>query len=894
MSKPKIIEQNKNLSKYTKDVLAEVTAVHNQAQAQAKEARALGQELLARIKERDERRALQKQMEQEEAELMERMEQQKQPAEEIAKAEPELPDIKEDLPEPEEEKQFIQQKDDDGEKDEKESLQAEKQPIIKEEADVQNEKQTLADDKDSKEEIIDVSEPEQKAEQPPGEEETAQETKPEQQEQPEVKEEFENREAQNTAQQSGIMNNRTDKTSQKTQQKRERTDKKPAQQGRSQNRQGAKSSAPAYSASPAPSRQSQPRKDDRRKRDDDRNRRNKGIKEKGVIAEEEFRGRKKKKTDKKQQHSTPIEPIRVEKAVIVGDSISIKSFAEKTGKPVAEILKKLLLLGVMSTINSEIDFDTAELVASDFGIELEQKIEQTAEDVLFAEDTEDDEKDLVPRPPVVTIMGHVDHGKTSLLDAIRKTKVTAGEAGGITQHIGAYTININKRSITFLDTPGHEAFTAMRARGAQATDIAVLVVAADDGVMPQTIEAINHAKSAEVPIIVAINKIDKEGASPERIKQELTEYGLISEDWGGDTVMVPVSAKTGQGLDSILEMILLVADMQELKANPNRLAKGTIIEARLDKGRGPVATVLVQNGTLKVQDTIVAGTAYGRVRAMLNDDGKPVRTAGPSKPVEVIGFSEVPDAGDVMYAVTQDKLSRQVVEERKDKIKAQKLKAQSKVSLDDLFSQIAEGNIKELGLVVKADVQGSVEAVKQSLEKLSNDEVRVRVIHGGVGAVTESDVMLASASNAIIIGFNVRHDASVSAAAEREKVDIRLYRVIYNAIEDITAAMKGMLAPEFREEVLGHAEVRQTFKVSSVGTIAGSYVLDGVIKRTSLVRVVRGGIVVFEGKLSSLKRFKDDAKEVSSGYECGITIENFNDIKEGDVIEAYEMVEIER
>ncbi|MFQ9178204.1 MAG: translation initiation factor IF-2, partial [Christensenellaceae bacterium] len=456
------------------------------------------------------------------------------------------------------------------------------------------------------------------------------------------------------------------------------------------------------------------------------------------------------------------------------------------------------------------------------------------------------------------------------------------------------TININKRSITFLDTPGHEAFTAMRARGAQATDIAVLVVAADDGVMPQTIEAINHAKSAEVPIIVAINKIDKEGASPERIKQELTEYGLIAEDWGGDTVMVPVSAKTGQGLDNILEMILLVADMQELKANPNRLAKGTIIEARLDKGRGPVATVLVQNGTLKVQDTIVAGTAYGRVRAMLNDDGKPVRTAGPSKPVEVIGFSEVPDAGDVMYAVTQDKLSRQVVEERKDKIKAQKLKAQSKVSLDDLFSQIAEGNIKELGLVVKADVQGSVEAVKQSLEKLSNDEVRVRVIHGGVGAVTESDVMLASASNAIIIGFNVRHDASVTAAAEREKVDIRLYRVIYNAIEDITAAMKGMLAPEFREEVVGHAEVRQTFKVSSVGTIAGSYVLDGVIKRTSLVRVVRGGIVVFEGKLSSLKRFKDDAREVSSGYECGITIENFNDIKEEDVIEAYEMVEIER
>ena len=892
MSKPKIIEQNKNLSKYTKDVLAEVTAVHNQAQAQAKEARALGQELLARIKERDEKRALQKQMEQEETELMERIGQKTETAEFAEAASDTEP--KADLTRPEEEKQFAD------EQESEESIEVEKQPI-KEEADDSADVGQTSADKEIEEEITDIPAPESEAERPPNESEKVWEEKPEQQEQPEVKEESENREAQRTAQQSSIMNNRTDKTSrtektqpEKTQQKKERTDKKTAQQGRSQNRQTAKSSAPAYSASPAPSRQPQSRKDDRRKRDEDKNRRNKGIKEKGIIAEEEFRSRKKKKTDKKQQHSAPIEPIRVEKAVIVGDSISIKSFAEKTGKPVAEILKKLLLLGVMSTINSEIDFDTAELVASDFGIELEQKIEQTAEDVLFAEDTEDDEKDLVPRPPVVTIMGHVDHGKTSLLDAIRKTKVTAGEAGGITQHIGAYTININKRSITFLDTPGHEAFTAMRARGAQATDIAVLVVAADDGVMPQTIEAINHAKSAEVPIIVAINKIDKEGASPERIKQELTEYGLIAEDWGGDTVMVPVSAKTGQGLDNILEMILLVADMQELKANPNRLAKGTIIEARLDKGRGPVATVLVQNGTLKVQDTIVAGTAYGRGRAMLNDDGKPGRTAGPSKPVEVLGFSEVPDAGDVMYAVTQDKLSRQVVEERKDKIKAQKLKAQSKVSLDDLFSQIAEGNIKELGLVVKADVQGSVEAVKQSLEKLSNDEVRVRVIHGGVGAVTESDVMLASASNAIIIGFNVRHDASVTAAAEREKVDIRLYRVIYNAIEDITAAMKGMLAPEFREEVVGHAEVRQTFKVSSVGTIAGSYVLDGVIKRTSLVRVVRGGIVVFEGKLSSLKRFKDDAREVSSGYECGITIENFNDIKEEDVIEAYEMVEIER
>lgn len=852
MSKPKIIEQNKNLSKYTKDVLAEVTAVHSQAQAQAKEAKALSQDLLARIKERDEKKALQKQREQEEAELLERGE---------------LP-VNQPKPEPEA-------------KTEPAEIKQEQKPAPKTELKEPAAKKAPEPVKEPQREII----PKQEKEKAP---EPASKAQTENTETKSIKQE------KNAAQETGRTANtmdRTDKTArtEKTQ-KKERTDRKPAQSGRQQGRSESKPAAQAYGA---PSKQSSPRRDDRKKRDDDRSRRSKGIKEKGIIAEEEYRTRKKKKNDKHRQ-SAPIEPIRIEKAVIVGDSISIKLFAEKIGKPVAEILKKLLLIGMMSNINSEIDYDTAELIASDFGITLEQKIEQTAEDVLFAEDTEDDEKDLVPRPPVVTIMGHVDHGKTSLLDAIRKTKVTAGEAGGITQHIGAYTIDINKRSITFLDTPGHEAFTAMRARGAQVTDVAILVVAADDGVMPQTIEAINHAKSAEVPVIVAINKIDKEGASVERIKQELTEYGLISEEWGGDTVMVPVSAKTGQGLDNLLEMILLVADMQELKANPNRLAKGTIVEARLDKGRGPVATVLVQNGTLKVQDTIVAGTAYGRVRAMLNDDGKPVRTAGPSKPVEVIGFSEVPDAGDVMYAVTQDKLSRQVVEERKDKIKAQKLKAQSKVSLDDLFNQIAEGNIKELGLVVKADVQGSVEAVKQSLEKLSNDEVRVRVIHGGVGAVTESDVLLASASNAIIIGFNVRHDATVTAAAEREKVDIRLYRVIYNAIEDITAAMKGMLAPEFREEVTGHAQVRQTFKVSAIGTIAGSYVMDGVIKRTSLVRVVRGGIVVFEGKLSSLKRFKDDAKEVSSGYECGMTIDNFNDIKEEDIIEAYEMVEIER
>ena len=613
----------------------------------------------------------------------------------------------------------------------------------------------------------------------------------------------------------------------------------------------------------------------------------------GVTDDDVIRSKRPRKRDKAAPRVMP-EPVKIERATIIGDMVSVKVFAEKTGKPVAEIIKKLFLLGMMCTINSEIDFDTASLVASEFGIELDQKFEQTAEDALIAEDKEDDEADLVPRPPVVTIMGHVDHGKTSLLDAIRKTKVTATEAGGITQHIGAYTIEVNKRTITFLDTPGHEAFTAMRARGAQVTDIAILVVAADDGVMPQTVEAINHAKSAGVPIIVAINKIDKEGADVERIKQNLTEYELITEEWGGDTIMVPVSAVKGEGIENLLEMILLVADMQELKANPNRMAKGTIVEARLDKGRGPVATVLVQNGTLKVQDTIVAGTASGRVRAMLNENGKPVRKAGPSMPVEVVGFSEVPAAGDIIYAVEQGKLSRQVAEERRDKEKASKLKATMKVSLDDLFNQIAEGKIKDLNIVVKADVQGSVEAVRQSLEKLSNDEVRVRVIHGAVGAISESDVLLAAASGAIIIGFNVRHAASVTAAAERENVDIHLYSVIYNAIEDVEKAMKGMLAPQFAESVLGHAEVRQTFKISSVGTIAGGYVTDGKIVRNAQVRLIRDGIVVHEGKLSTLKRFKDDAKEVASGYECGMTLENYNDIKEGDVFEAFEMVEVER
>ncbi len=629
-----------------------------------------------------------------------------------------------------------------------------------------------------------------------------------------------------------------------------------------------------------------------------------GIKEGGAYKDhvvltadgdvEEFsRGSRKHK--RKPQQKFVFEPIVIEKAVITSDTLSVKLFAEKIGKPVSDILKKLLLLGMMCTINSQIDYDTASLIAGEFGIELEQKMEATAEETLTAGDeTQDNPEDLIKRPPIVTIMGHVDHGKTSLLDKIRSTKVTESEAGGITQHIGAYQIDVNGRPITFIDTPGHEAFTAMRARGAQVTDVAILVVAADDGVMPQTVEAINHSKSAGVPIIVAINKIDRPAANVEKIKQALTEYDLVAEEWGGQTVMAPVSAVTGEGIDQLLEMILLVSDVQELKANPKRLARGTIVEAKLDKGRGPVATVLIQNGTLHVQDAIVAGTAIGRVRAMVDDNGNTVQEAGPSKPVEVIGFSEVPEAGDVLYAVEQDKLSKQVVEERKDKQKAEMLKKMTKVSLDDLFTQIAEGQIKDLNIVIKADVQGSVEAVKQSLEKLSNEEVRVKAIHSGVGAIKESDVMLAAASNAIIIGFNVRPEVKAKAAAEHEKVDIRLYRVIYKAIEDITLAMKGMLEPEFEEVILGHVEVRQTFKVSNVGTIAGCYVTDGKVQRNSNVRLLRDNVVVHEGKISSLKRFKDDTKEVAQGYECGVSLENYNDIKEGDVIESFVVHEKER
>ena len=606
------------------------------------------------------------------------------------------------------------------------------------------------------------------------------------------------------------------------------------------------------------------------------------------MDDEYVRGGKRAKSKKA---AVKQEPIKIEKAFMTAETITVRDLSERIGKPAGEIIKKLMGLDIMATINSDLDYDTALLICSDFGIELELKLDKTAEDFLSDENVEDDESKLITRPPVVTIMGHVDHGKTSLLDYIRKTRVTATEAGGITQHIGAYTVTVNDQQITFLDTPGHEAFTAMRARGAQCTDIAILVVAADDGVMPQTIEAINHAKAANVPIIVAINKCDRPGADPERIKTQLTEYGLVCEEWGGDTIMVPLSALTGDGVDSLLEMVILQAEVLDLKANPDRMARGIIVEAKLDKGRGPVATVLVQNGTLHTGDTIVAGTAYGRVRAMVNDRGERVTSAGPSMPVEVIGFNDVPEAGDQISAVEDDKLSRLVAEERKQKLRAALVKNDSKASLDDLFSQIGNG-VKDLNIIVKADVQGSVEAVKQSLEKLSNDEVHVKIIHGGVGAINETDVMLASASNAIIVGFNVRPDSKAAQLAERDQIDIRLYRVIYDAIEEIQAAMKGMLAPKFKEVILGHAQIRQVFKVSGVGTIGGGYVTDGKIQRNAQIRLLRDNIVIHEGKIASLKRFKDDAKEVAQGFECGIGIENYNDLKENDVIECFVMEEI--
>ncbi|CEN77479.1 translation initiation factor IF-2 [Paraclostridium sordellii] len=583
--------------------------------------------------------------------------------------------------------------------------------------------------------------------------------------------------------------------------------------------------------------------------------------------------------------------------VSVEGKLNVQELANSLEKPATEIIMKLMKMGTMATINQELNFEIASLVAKDYGFELvegDASEKEAAEIDALMEIEEDKEEDLVKRSPIVTVMGHVDHGKTSLLDAIRSTSVTTNEAGGITQHIGASEVNINGEKIVFLDTPGHEAFTSMRARGAQVTDMAILVVAADDGIMPQTIEAINHAKAAEVPIIVAINKIDKPGANIDRVKQELADQGLLVEDWGGDVISVPVSARQKTNIDTLLEMILLVAEVEELKANPNKRAVGTVIEAELDKGRGPVATVLVQGGTLKVGDPIVAGTACGKVRAMINDKGRRVKTAGPSTAVEILGLSEVPQGGDQFVAVATDKIARNVAEKRQHMAREEMLKSNQRVTLDEFFSQMSDAEVKELNLVVKADVQGSVQAVKQSLEKLSNEEVAVRVIHGGVGAVTESDVMLARASNAIIIGFNVRPVATAEVMAKKEEVDIRTYTIIYKAIEDVQAAMTGMLDPEYMDEDTGKAEVRETFKISGVGTVAGCYVLSGKIFRNGKVRVVRDGFIIHEGEIAALKRFKDDAKEVNHGYECGITITNFNDLKEGDIIEAYITKEVER
>ena len=604
------------------------------------------------------------------------------------------------------------------------------------------------------------------------------------------------------------------------------------------------------------------------------------------------RGRRKKGRQMSAQQM--MAPIKIETAYMTAETITVRDLTERIGKPAGEIIKKLMLLGIMATINQELDFDTASLVASEFGVTLEMKLDKTAEDALSAENVEDSEEELVSRPPVVTIMGHVDHGKTSLLDYIRKAKVASGEAGGITQHIGAYIAQVDDRQITFLDTPGHEAFTAMRARGTQATDIAILVVAADDGVMPQTVESINHAKAAKCPIIVAINKIDKPGADPDAVKQELTRYELVPEEWGGDTIMVNVSAKTGEGVDDLLENVLLLADMLELKANPNRKARGVIIEAKLDHSRGAVATALVQNGTLHVGDMVVAGNAYGRIRAMISSRGERVKNAPPSTPVEIIGFGGVPEAGDEFMAVADEKLARQVVEERAAKARASMVKNSSASTLEELYSKLEQGEVKDLNIIIKADVQGSVEAVKQSLEKLSNAEVRVRTIHSGVGAITENDVMLAGIDGAIIIGFNVRPDAKAREAANRDGIDIRYYRVIYQAIEDMEKAMKGLLTPEFRENVIGHAEVRNVFKITGVGMVAGSYVTDGKLQRNAQVRLLRDNVVVYEGKLSSLQRFKDAVKEVADGYECGVCLENYTDIKEGDIIECFIMEEIPR
>ncbi|PRP51290.1 translation initiation factor IF-2 [Bacillus halotolerans] len=595
-----------------------------------------------------------------------------------------------------------------------------------------------------------------------------------------------------------------------------------------------------------------------------------------------------------QHQQKPVKPKKeLPEKITFSGTLTVGALAEELGKEPSELIKKLMLLGVMATINQELDKDTIELIASEYGVETEE--------VIVLEETElekyeepDKEEDLEIRPPVVTIMGHVDHGKTTLLDSIRKTKVVEGEAGGITQHIGAYQIEENGKKITFLDTPGHAAFTTMRARGAEVTDITILVVAADDGVMPQTVEAINHAKAAEVPIIVAVNKVDKEAANPDRVMQELTEYGLVPEAWGGETIFVPLSALTGKGIDELVEMILLVSEVEELKANPNRQAKGTVIEAELDKGRGSVATLLVQTGTLHVGDPIVVGNTFGRVRAMVNDIGRRVKTAGPSTPVEITGLNDVPQAGDQFLVFKDEKTARSVGEARASKQLEEQRSDKAKLSLDDLFEQIKQGDVKDINLIVKADVQGSAEALTAALQKIEVEGVKVKIIHTGVGAITESDIILASASNAIVIGFNVRPDGNAKSTAEAENVDIRLHRIIYKVIDEIEAAMKGMLDPEYEEKVIGQVEVRQTFKVSKIGTIAGGYVTEGTITRDSGLRLIRDGVVIFEGEVDVLKRFKDDVKEVSQGYECGITIKKYNDIREGDILEAFVMQEIER
>ncbi|MDR2671157.1 MAG: translation initiation factor IF-2 [Oscillospiraceae bacterium] len=613
-------------------------------------------------------------------------------------------------------------------------------------------------------------------------------------------------------------------------------------------------------------------------------------KKSGVPFSQKRRQEEQERMRRLQLEALKKQPIKV----LIPDEISVSELAARMKKTGTEVVKQLVKLGVMASLPQTIDFETASLVAMEMGARVEREVVVTIEERLI-DDSVDEKEALVPRDPVVVVMGHVDHGKTSLLDHIRQASVASGEFGGITQHIGAYRVSLNGRQITFLDTPGHAAFTSMRMRGAQVTDIAILVVAADDGIMPQTVEAINHARAAHVPIVVAINKMDRPDATPDKIMQQLTEHNLVAEEWGGDTIVCPVSAKTGAGIDRLLEMVLLTADMCDLRANPNRPARGSVIEARLDKGRGPVATMLVQNGTLRQGDILIAGTSVGRVRAMTDDKGRKIETAGPSVPVEIIGMGEVPDAGDQFHAVADERMARELVEQRKHQHKEETARpVGQKVSLEDLFAQIQEGQIKDLNIIVKADVQGSAEAVRTSLEKLSTDEVRVRVIHSAVGAINESDILLAATASAIIIGFNVRPEPSARDSAERAHVDVRLYRVIYEAIEEMEAAMKGLLAPKFKEVVLGRAEVRQVFRVTGVGTVAGCYVLDGKIVRLAKARLVRNGIVVHEGELASLKRFKDDAREVAAGYECGIGIERFNDIKEGDVVEAFVMEEIER